>query len=147
MSLDICLSMKGVVSIGSGIFVRENGENREISCVEWDEKFPGREPITTNLGFRNEVYSANITHNLSKMAALAGIYDCIWRPDEHGITKASQLIRLLTNGLVLLQSDPEKFKTLNPPNGWGTYDNLVDFTQRYLDACIKDPDADVSVSR
>ena len=39
-----------------------------------------------------EVYSANITHNLNRMAMEAGIYECLWRPDEHGITKAAQII-------------------------------------------------------
>lgn len=38
------------------------------------------------------LYEANITHNLNKMAAEAGIYECLWRPDEHGITHARQII-------------------------------------------------------
>ena len=29
---------------------------------------------------REEVYGANITHNLGKMAAEAGIYEALWRP-------------------------------------------------------------------
>ena len=33
-------------------------------------------------------YSANITHNLGKMAEEAGIYKHLWRPEEIGITKA-----------------------------------------------------------
>lgn len=34
------------------------------------------------------LYSRNITHNLGRMAQAAGIYECLWRPEEHGITHA-----------------------------------------------------------
>lgn len=49
------------------------------------------------------VYSANITHNLGKMADEASIYYALWRPDEIGITKAGQLIIPLREGLLLLK--------------------------------------------
>lgn len=46
MSLDVYLKTGVMVSTtGSGIFVRENGQTKEISRSEWDEKFPGREPV------------------------------------------------------------------------------------------------------
>lgn len=93
------------------------------------------------------VYSANITHNLVDMAEAAGIYACMWRPEECGITKASQLIGLLTAGLEKLRSDPERFKQFDAPNGWGKYENFVPFVAEYLAACIENPEAVVSVSR
>lgn len=93
------------------------------------------------------VYEGNITHNLNAMAQGAGIYMELWRPEEMGITKAGQLIEPLTRGLKLLKSDPERFKRFNAPNGWGTYRDLVGFVERYLDACIENPDARVEVSR
>ena len=65
-----------------------------------------------------EVYWRNITHNVGKMAAMAGLYDCCWRPDEHGITKAKQLIVPLAEGLTALLDDPARFKLANPENGW-----------------------------
>ena len=94
-----------------------------------------------------EVYWRNITPNLSRMADEAGIYESLWRPEEIGITKASELIEPLTVGLELLKSDPERFKLFNASNGWGDYDNLIDFVETYLDACKANPDAEVSVSR
>lgn len=94
-----------------------------------------------------EIYSRNITHNLNRMADEAGIYKHLWRPDEIGITKASQLIEPLTTGLALLRSDPARFKAFNPANGWGDYDGLVSFVVEYLSACIANPDAEVTVSR
>ncbi len=72
-----------------------------------------------------EVYSANITHNLGRMADAAGIYQALWRPEEIGITKAGQLIEPLKAGLALLKSDRLHFETFNSPNGWGLYKNFV----------------------
>lgn len=94
-----------------------------------------------------EVYWRNITHNLNVMAMQAGIYECLWRPDELNITKASELIEPLRTGLTLLKSDPARFMKLNPPNGWGNYDNLVAFVTDYLEACESNPDAEVNISR
>lgn len=94
-----------------------------------------------------EIYENNITHNLNEMAEEAGIYDHLWRPDEIGITTASQLIEPLTKGLELLRSDRDRFEKFNPENGWGNYDGLVEFVENYLIACIKNPDAKISASR
>ena len=94
-----------------------------------------------------QIYSGNVTHNLGKMAAEAGIYQCLWRPDELGITKASQLIEPLRAGLALLKSDPARFRAFNPPNGWGTYDGFVKFVEEYLNACGENPEASVSAWR
>jgi hypothetical protein len=94
-----------------------------------------------------EVYWANITHNLGAMASEAGIYEHLWRPDEIGITKASELIEPLRAGLVLMKSDPPRFKAHNAKNGWGLYEHFVPFVEKYLAACEEFPDADISISR
>jgi len=93
------------------------------------------------------VYTANITHNLGKLAKEAGIYEALWRPDEIEVTKAHQLTTHLKRGLRGLKNDPARFKAFNPPNGWEDYDDLVQFVTNYLAACETYPDADVSVSR
>ena len=93
------------------------------------------------------VYDANITHNLGAMADAAGIYEYLWRPDEIGVSKASELIEPLRKGLALLKSDPEHFKDFNAANGWGLYEHFVPFVEKYLAACEDNPDADVSVYR
>lgn len=95
----------------------------------------------------NEVYSANITHNLGAMADAAGIYKALWRPEEIGISTAAQLIAPLTAGLALLKSDPDRFRQFDAPNGWGKYEHFVPFVERYLEACRESPNAVVSVSR
>lgn len=94
-----------------------------------------------------QVFERNITHNLSHMAQEAGIYQHLWRPEELGITTAQQLIEPLTKGFELLRSDRTRFTALNPRNGWGDYDGLVNFVDKYLAACIEHPDAVIGVDR
>jgi len=93
------------------------------------------------------VFEYNITHNLNTMAEEAGIYKELWRPEELQITKAEQLIKPLTDGLALLIAEPERFKKLNPENGWGDYEGLVTFVSKYLEACNDYPDAEIEASR
>jgi len=105
------------------------------------------------------VYSANITHNLNKMAMDVkfgvewkgegdlSLYDVLWRPDEHGFTYAREISDLLDIGWNILLSDPERFKKFDPENGWGSYDGLVNFVYNYRNACWDNPDAELSVCR
>jgi hypothetical protein len=41
----------------------------------------------------------------------------------------------------------EEYKKHTPENGWGSYEGLVTFVEKYLDACYKYPDAKVSACR
>ena len=93
------------------------------------------------------LYSANITHNLNKMAEAAGIYQHLWRPDELGITKAKDLIAPLMEGYGKLVTQYAEMQQYNSPNGWGLYENFLPFVARYLEACGKYPDAIVEVDR
>lgn len=95
----------------------------------------------------DELFSKNITHNLGNMADAAGIYKHLWRPDEIQVTKASELVEPLADGLQKLLADPAHYETFNPENGWGTYEGLVRFVREYLEACRDNPDARVSASR
>jgi hypothetical protein len=148
MSLDVYLNIKGAQHLPEkNIPVREDGQLKMMSRAEWDKRFPDRKPITIVAEPDNDVYTANITHNLTVMAAEAGIYMPLWRPDEVGIETAEQLIEPLRAGLELLESDTERFEKLNPENGWGDYEGLVEFMRKYLAACEKYPQAEVSVWR
>jgi hypothetical protein len=93
-----------------------------------------------------EVYTANITHNLNKMAEEVGLYTYLWRPEELGITKAGELIIPLMEGLRELLENKDYLMTLSPQNGWGDYEGLVNFVTKYLVACINNPSADITVS-
>lgn len=94
-----------------------------------------------------EVFEANVTHNLNTMAEAAGIYKELWRPDEIGITKARELIEPLREGLAKMLEEPAKYEALNPSNGWGNYEGFLKWVRGYLEACEENPEADVRVSR
>ncbi len=147
MSLDVYLVGEGIVNKESKIYIREDGQTKEITIEKWNRRNPGREPVTVNAQETDELYWANITHNLGKMADEAGIYNCLWRPDENDIERASQLTEPLEKGLNQLKNDPAYFKQFSPENGWGNYELLVAFVVSYLDACKKYPTAKVRVSR
>lgn len=144
MSLDVSLILPEVTN--TGIFIQENGATRELTIDEWNAKFP-----TFGLLIQNRdpewVYSENITHNLGEMAEAAGIYHALWRPEEIRITTAYQLIEPLEYGLNKLRDNPTYYRKYNAPNGWGKYEHLVEFVEKYLAACKRYPTATIRVSR
>ena len=103
--------------------------------------------VCPTCGNGEEVYNANITHNLGAMAKAAGIYKELWCPEEVDIKKAKELIDPLEKGLAKMKKSPEKYKSYNLPNGWGLYENFVPWVEAYLKACKEHPEAQVRVSR
>ena len=93
------------------------------------------------------VFNGGMTHNLARMAAEAGVYQLLWRPEDLGITHAHQLLQPLQEGLLRLVSDPARFQQFDPENGWGAYEELVEFTRQYHAACLLYPDAEVRTRR
>jgi len=90
------------------------------------------------------LFDANITHNLNKMAEQAGIYACLWHPNDDreeypNYETADLLIPILVEGLNQLRDRYEFFQQFNPKNGWGTYEGFVKFTSNVLEACRKYP--------
>ena len=149
MSLDVYLSLPGTVNLQvPSIWIREDGQTKAITRTEWEMRYPDRKPVVVwDDDTTDEVYHANITHNLGMMARRAGLYGLLWRPNECGVTHARQLIEPLKIGYEVLMRDPDYFQQFNPENGWGTYEGLVRFVEEYLAACQKYPDAEVSVWR
>lgn len=83
----------------------------------------------------------NYTHNCNGMiedalgaAAVKETGDVWWASDDMGHhawwrlldgktdVEGHALIRAILAGL---QANPEKYRAMNPPNGWGSYDSLV----------------------
>lgn len=97
--------------------------------------------------FENEVcvYDSNITHNLNRMANEAGIYKALWCPADIEAVKAKNLIPILRSGLEELKANPNKYKAFNASNGWGKYENLVSFTEDYLQACKQYPESVIEI--
>ena len=42
--------------------------------------------------------------------------------------------------LVELEADPDKYKQYNPSNGWGTYEQLVEFVRSFIHALVDMPE-------
>lgn len=149
MSLDIYLRLPGETEPGEPeekIFVRIGGQNKEVTREEYEEMYPGRMPVAVvSPRDDREVFTANITHNLSEMARACGLYDPLWNPEEKNWTKAEQLVAPLRVGLYKLVCDPMGYKEFNPVNGWGDYALLLQTASDLLDACQRWPDAVVSV--
>lgn len=93
------------------------------------------------------VFDRNITHNLGEMANKAGVYNALWRTKESGFETAQEIIPALKEGLDLLLQKPDEFKKYNPENGWGNYDNLVEFVKETLKACKEYPEAKIKTWR
>jgi hypothetical protein len=115
---------------------------------------------------KEQLYTANITHNLNVMAEQAGIYKALWRPYqlhkdyvhsedynkemafEDSVTIiASDIIPIIEQGLDLLKNRPDYFSKFNAENGWGKYVNFVPFVEKYLEALKQYPDSIVIVDR
>ncbi len=97
--------------------------------------------------YHPKLLDVNITHNLGAMAEEAGIYRCLWRPEELGITKANQMIVYLKLALKDLRNRPEYFYKFTPVNGWGTYSGFVSAVDAILQGCIEYPASNIKVCR
>lgn len=93
------------------------------------------------------VYEGNITHNLGRMAAEAGLYGVLWEPEKNGVQRASDMLLLLEMGLDRLEAMPDRLREMNPSNGWGSYEGLVRFVREVRQAVLEYPDATVFASR
>lgn len=88
--------------------------------------------------------SFNITHNISGMWTEAGIKHVLYGYEPHTV---GEVIDDLKAGLALMESDPERFKKFDAPNGWGTYPDAVDFLREVIEGFEPYPDAQILVSR
>lgn len=84
----------------------------------------------------------NMTSNLAPMWRAAGIdlAECDGRP-------AAQVAEGLAGALLTLEEDPERFRAMNPPNGWGDYEGCKRFLAGILEDCRARPAGVVWVNR
>jgi len=87
-----------------------------------------------------------MTHNMTAMADEAGIYDCLWRPEENGYQTAGQIIPVLEAGIKAMEADSVRFKAFNPKNGWGDYTVFLQWLKKVLAACEKNPDYEIEAN-
>ena len=116
---------------------------------------------------QEDVYSANITHNLGKMATEAGLYEALWRPyqlkegydipeDDYNAeykfegdnpVKAYEIIEKIEKGLEDMKARPKHYEKFNSSNGWGMYHNFVPWIEKYLKALKEYPESFVECDR
>lgn len=85
----------------------------------------------------------NYTYNVSPM-----YYDAI---GEHGLRglhgmTGEEAADALLSAELRLSDDPEKYKAMNPPNGWGDYEGAKNFLHRIRMMCEAHPKALLVIS-
>lgn len=55
----------------------------------------------------------------------------------------ADVIDQLLSAVSAMEGEPERFRALNPANGWGDYEGAVDYMRRFYLACERHPDATI----
>lgn len=80
------------------------------------------------------VIERNYTSNTSAMVQATRPSDAPnWLSELHG-TPGPEGARLLAEIIAALEADPEKYRAMNPPNGWGSYDTLLPVLREMRDS-------------
>ena len=146
MSLDFTIRRKEpVTTLHTGIWVRQNGQNVELSLEEAQERWPDQKIELYEE--KSDVYwHGNITHNLGKMAEHVDtvhtdytLYDLLWRPGEYNLSEVTRPYRyLISNALMYMLLHKKELEAYNPTNKWGDYNTLLSFVQNLATALADD---------
>lgn len=79
------------------------------------------------------IVEQNYTHNTNGMINVALDRDEHWLDALNGAT-GPEGARLLDGIIKELESDPPRFRAMNPPNGWGSYDSVLPLLRKMRDA-------------
>ena len=63
----------------------------------------------------------NVTYNLSPMLAAAGFNGWGWCVGKRARAVGRHMLTVLDG----MQSEPDRWRAMNPPNGWGDYDRCL----------------------
>lgn len=91
--------------------------------------------------------SISIGGGLWRMAEQGGFYGYVWRPEEMGVTKASQMAVHLRRAIAWMESHRGDAPMFSGMGGPGSHAELLQSLREYLAACEEFPDADIEVSR
>lgn len=139
MSLDLFINLdKPVKHHGTGVFIREGGKNIELETIEEVKAhFPDIDLSNIKeVEYESDiVWHENITHNLGNMASHVPVYNStlyyyLWHPSDIGIKYVNQYYKnAIKTGYEYIKDNREYLEKFNPPNGWGTYENLLRFVK------------------
>ena len=90
-----------------------------------------------------ELFSRNITHNVSRMWVKAGMYAAIY--ENHG-KRAGDMLPELEKGVAAMEADRDGYVLLEPINRRGTYEGALAFAIAFRNACREHPKAEVRSS-
>ncbi|GAB4974544.1 MULTISPECIES: hypothetical protein [Mycobacterium avium complex (MAC)] len=120
-------------AVGFGVRVRELGiapvserlvrSWREVDAVSYDVMI--RRPDTDEV-----VWEANMTSNLVPMWRRAGadLAEFAGRTTE-------DVLPNLDAAISAMRAEPDTYRILNPPNGWGDFESCLAFLEAIRDAC------------
>ena len=154
MSLDFYLINEEpiVKQSGTGVFVRKDGKNVELTKKEVLEIWPDAEFREVESFETKEVFHGNITHNLMLMASKVtskhlNLYDVLWNPDKYNITQAIILAEYLYEAMKFMIINKEDLLQYNPENGWGDYETLLSFIEDIYRACKEYPNSTIEIDK
>ncbi len=86
----------------------------------------------------------NYTYNVSPMFRLA-------LGKDEGVKylhkrKGSEVRMLLADGITNMKLEPDKYKALNPENGWGNYDGALEVLNKLHSWSVNYPEAMIYIS-
>ena len=89
---------------------------------------------------KENVWSMNVTHNNAKICSAVDpqLYKLLWNSPP---TPVSRLMPTLKAAIAKMEGNMEKYRKLDPPNGWGGADDLLLFLKGLHFACTKNPTA------
>lgn len=91
-----------------------------------------------------EIYERNVTYNLADM-----YYKCI--DEKQGFKKLNKMnckeaLPIIHTAIQDMLNNTEEYKKLNPKNGWGSYEGLLETLQGMKSCCENNPDGIIHVS-
>jgi hypothetical protein len=95
----------------------------------------GPEPVSLRLNW-------NYTSNGAEMWCAAGA-----NLAEFAGKTAGECLPALTAAVATMRAEPERFRAMDPPNGWGSYDTLLPALDELVAAFTEAPMARVWVSK
>lgn len=66
--------------------------------------------------------------------------------DEFHDAPCSEAAGLLAAGIQRMEADPEKYRAMNPSNGWGDYEGALTYLRGIAEACANHPKCSIWVS-
>lgn len=99
--------------------------------------------LVINTGIKDKMVEnvGNYTWNVSPMYTEALGYTLSELDGE----KAKSVVGELQQGYMRMLDNPQKYKKMNPPNGWGDYEGALKYLRDLIVACQENPDCKIDI--